>query len=98
MARLRVQARAVTAWTLARFAFVDPLGFAFGGQLVFQNRFAIAACPCLQILVPNSAEPSAFFTHAMRRIEREQTWIEFLKCAAAIRATHLRAHHRNAIF
>jgi len=34
----------------------------------------------------------------MRRIEREQTRIELLKRAAAIRATHLRAHDREAIF
>ena len=34
----------------------------------------------------------------MRRIKREQTRIEFLKCAAAIRAAHLGAHDGKAIF
>src|SRR6476469_8459260 len=98
MARLRVQTRAATTWAFARFAFVYPFGFAFGRQLVFQNRFVIAVRSRLQILVPNFAEPAAFFTHPMRRIKREQTRIEFLKCAAAIRAAHLGAHDSKAIF
>src|SRR6516225_8226161 len=98
MTRLRVQTRTVTAWTFARFAFVDPFGFAFGSQFVFQNRFAIAVRSRLQIVVPNFAEPAAFLAHAMGGIKREQTRIEFLKCAAAIWATHLGAHHRESIF
>ena len=96
MTRLRVQTRTVTAWTFARFAFVDPLRFAFGGQLAFQNRFVIAVRSRLQILVPNFAEPAALFTHPMRRIKGEQTRIEFLKCAAAVRAAHLGAHNGKA--
>src|SRR5262249_58156999 len=98
MTRLRVQTRTMTAWTFARFAFVDPFRFAFGGQLVFQNRFAIAVRSCLQIVIPNFAKPSAFFTHAMRRVKREQTRIEFLKCAATVWATHFSPHDRNPLF
>src|SRR5262249_17149564 len=98
MTGLRVQTRTVTAWTYARFAFVVPFGFAFGGQLAFQNRFAVAVSSRLQILIPNFAEPSAFFAHPMRGIKREQTRIEFLKCAAATWATHLGAHDREPIF
>src|SRR5262245_28397268 len=98
MTRLPVQTRAVATWTFMRFAFVDPFGFAFGGQLPFQTAFALAARSLLQIVFPNFAEPAAFFAHTVRRIKREQTRIEFLKCAATIRATHLGAHHRKAIF
>ncbi|KAG0505220.1 MAG: hypothetical protein Udaeo_14530 [Candidatus Udaeobacter sp.] len=97
MTRRRVQTRAVTTWTFACFAFVDPFRFAFGRQLAFQNRFVIAVRSRLQILVPNFAEPAAFFAHPMRRIKREQTRIEFLKCAAAVRAAHLGAHDGKAI-
>ena len=34
----------------------------------------------------------------MRRVERKESRIEFLESAAAARATHLRAHDREAIF
>src|SRR5213079_2830991 len=94
----RVQTRAVATWTFARLSFVDPFGFAFGSQLAFQNRFTIAVRSRLQIVVPNFAEPTTFFAHAMRRIEREQTRIEFFKCTLAIRTTHFGAYHRKAIF
>src|SRR5262249_58790848 len=90
--------RAVTTRAFASFASLDPPRFPFGGQLFFQNRFPIAARSCLEVLVPDFAEPAAFFAHAMRRIERKQTRIEFLKCATAVRATHLRAHDSEAIF
>src|SRR3954467_14957326 len=97
MTCFRVQTRTLTTWTLARFALIDPFGFAFSRQLVFQNRFAIAVRSRLHILVPNFAEPAAFFAHAMRRIKREQTRIEFLKCAAAIWTAHLGANYGETI-
>src|SRR5215475_9352655 len=97
MTRLGVQTRALTTWPFARFALVDPFGFAFGGQFAFQYRFAIAAPARLQIVIPNFAEPAAFLAHSMGRIKRKQTRIEFLKCTATIRATHFGAHDRKAI-
>ena len=67
--RHRVQARAATARAFARFAFLDPFRFALRCEFVFENRFAVAVGGCLQILVPDFAEPAAFFARAVRRIE-----------------------------
>src|SRR4030081_2084835 len=98
MTRDRVQARAVTTRTLLRFAFIDPLRLAFGGEFIFQNRIAVVFCAGLQFAVPDFAEPAAFLTCAMRRVERKESRIQFLEGAAATGATHLRAHDRETIF
>ena len=66
MARHGVQSRAVTTWAFARFAFLDPFGFALGDELGFQNRFTVAVRTGLQILVPNFTESAAFFAQPMR--------------------------------
>ena len=55
-------------------------------------------CRFATIAIPDFAEPAAFFAGAVRRIEREQTRIEFLEGAAAARTTHLRAHDRESMF
>src|ERR1043166_5274467 len=52
----------------------------------------------LQFLVPDFAESTAFLTLPVRRVEREQTRIEFFECAAAVRTAHLRAHDGEAVF
>src|SRR4029453_10312291 len=60
-----VQAGTATTRAFARFAFLDPFGLALGGELGFQNRFAVRARRGLQILVPNFAESAAFFARAV---------------------------------
>ena len=40
---------------------------------------------------------AALFASAMRRIEREQSRIEFLECAPASRTAHLGAHNRDPV-
>src|SRR5437764_13680044 len=64
-----IQTRALTTRAFARFAFVDPFRLAFCGKLLFQNRLAITVLRRLKILVPDFAEPTAFFAHAMGGIE-----------------------------
>jgi hypothetical protein len=66
IARHSVQARATTTRTFARFAFLDPFGLALCGELGFQDRFIIGIGSSLQILIPNFAEPAAFFARAVR--------------------------------
>src|SRR5437667_8903509 len=83
VARHGIQTRSVTARAPARFACLDPFRFTFCRELVFQKRFTVTACSRLELAVPDFAEPSAFFACAVRRIEREQTRIEFFKRAAA---------------
>jgi hypothetical protein len=87
----------MTTRAFARFAFLDPLRFPFCGKLVLQHRFAVSARACLHVLVPDFAEAAAFFTRAMRRIERKQTRIEFFKRASAAWAAHLGTHHGQPI-
>src|SRR5439155_11488139 len=83
---------------LTRFAFLDPLRLALCGKLVFQNRFSVMATGSLKTLVPDFSESAAFFACAVRRIEREQTRIEFFKRAAAAWAAHLSARYGQPIF
>src|SRR5947207_11797018 len=67
--RRGIQTRAVTTRAFARLASVDPFRLAFCGKLLFQNRLAITVLRCLKILVPDFAEPTAFFAPAMGGIE-----------------------------
>ena len=69
MPRNCVQARAVTAWTFARFLFLDPFRLSLGREFIFQNRIAIVAFSRLQILVPDFSKATAFLTRAVRRIK-----------------------------
>ena len=69
MPRDRVQTRAVTTWTFARFRFVDPFELALGRQFVFQDRIARFFRAGLKFLVPNVTEPAAFFARAVRRVK-----------------------------
>ena len=64
--RDRVQTRAVTARTFARFFFVYPFRLAFGGEFVLKSGIAIIFRTRLQIAVPNFAESAAFLAGAMR--------------------------------
>src|ERR1700738_2769970 len=98
MPRDRVQTRAVTTRAFLRFVFVDPLRLAFGGKFIFQNRIAVVFRAGLKFAVPDCADPAAFLTRAMRRIEGKESRIQFLEGAAASRTTHLRAHDRETIF
>ncbi len=97
MACNRVQARAVTAWTFARFLFLDPFRLALSREFIFQNRIAILAFSRLQILIPDFSKSTAFLARAVRRIKRKQSRIELFKCAAAAGTTHFRAHNREPI-
>ena len=60
---------AVTGRALARFGRVDPFRFALGQQLVFQHGTTVSISGALQFLVPDFAEPAAFLTLAVRRVE-----------------------------
>src|SRR6266545_6780406 len=93
-----IQTRAVTTRAFARFAFFDPFRLALGGELGFQNRFAVGTGSGLQILVPNFAESATFLTRAVRRIKRKQTRIELLERAATIWAAHFGAHDCQPVF
>src|SRR4029077_3571028 len=98
VARAGVQRGAVTTRAFARFAFLDPFGFALGGELGFQNRFTVWAGGGLQILIPNFAESAAFFARAVRRIKRKQTRIELLERAATVWAAHFGTHDCKSVF
>ena len=63
--RYGIQTRAVTTRAFVRFAFLDPFGLALGGKLGFEIRFTVGTGSGLQILIPNFAEPAAFFTSAV---------------------------------
>src|SRR5437016_1236796 len=93
----RIQARAMAAGTFARLVFLNPFELTIGREFIFQNRFAIFFRARLQIAIPNFTKSAAFFARSMRRIEREQSWIEFFKRAAATGTAHLRAHDRETI-
>ena len=47
--------------------------------------------------IPNLAETTAFLAGTVWRVERKQARIEFFEGAPATRATHLRAHDRDAV-
>ena len=81
-----------------RIGRFDPLRFTLRPELVFQNGVARLFGRSLKFLVPDLAESATFFAGAVRRIEGKQSWIELFERAAAVRTTHLRAHHGEIIF
>src|SRR5947209_4744901 len=98
MARDRIEPRTVTCRTGHGLLFVDPLGFAFGGELVFQDRITVVFRAGLLLAVPDFPEAAAFFAGAVRGIKGEEPGIEFFECAPTSGAAHFRAHDGEPMF
>src|SRR6185369_55343 len=90
----RIEPRTPAAGARLGLLRIEPLVLAFAIEFDFQRRFQSGIDP----RYPHFAESVALFAPAMRRVEREQPWIELFERLPAAGAAHLRTRNVSSPF